>query len=62
MKTCEMDDAIRAPQSDVPICADHDEDCPGVVNKLKCWLYDPCRGMCPFLRSGGSGGDWGSTE
>ena len=33
------------------ICADHDEECPDVVDKVHCWLYDPARGACPFLRS-----------
>jgi hypothetical protein len=31
-------------------CSDLDDDCPGVINKVKCWLYDPGRGMCPWLR------------
>jgi hypothetical protein len=33
-----------------PTCTDHDDDCPGVRDKLKCYLYDPQRGMCPYLR------------
>jgi hypothetical protein len=32
-------------------CADHDEDCPGLEDKVGCWLYDPGRGMCPYLRA-----------
>lgn len=32
-------------------CSDRDEDCHNVVDKTACWLYDPARGMCPFLRS-----------
>lgn len=32
-------------------CADKDEDCAEVTNKVKCWLYAPERGMCPYLRS-----------
>ncbi|MNL49494.1 hypothetical protein D3C87_1724330 [compost metagenome] len=35
----------------VAICADHDDECPDVPNKVTCWLYDPARGVCPFLRS-----------
>lgn len=31
-------------------CSDHDEECVDVVDKVRCWLYDPARGMCPFLR------------
>lgn len=34
----------------MPICSDHDDECPDVPNKVRCWLYDPARGMCPFLR------------
>jgi hypothetical protein len=35
----------------IPVCADHDEECPDVHDKLHCWLYDPAQGFCPFLRS-----------
>ena len=34
-------------------CADYDDECPDVECKLTCWLYDPCRGLCPFLSSTG---------
>lgn len=34
-----------------PTCLDHDEDCDDVKDKVHCWLYQPARGMCPFLRS-----------
>jgi hypothetical protein len=34
----------------IPICSDHDDECPEVIDKVKCWLYDPAKGMCPFLR------------
>jgi hypothetical protein len=36
------------------LCKDHDEDCPGIFAEgycLKCWLHDPARGFCPYLRS-----------
>lgn len=36
-----------------PDCADKDEDCPGIEDKAKCWLYAPERGMCPYLRADG---------
>lgn len=36
--------------ADTPTCSDYDEDCPDVVCKVTCWLYDPQRGMCPYLR------------
>ncbi len=32
-------------------CKDHDEDCPGIRDKVACYLYDPGRGMCPYLRT-----------
>jgi hypothetical protein len=32
-------------------CADHDEDCPDLEDKVGCWLYAPERGMCPYLRA-----------
>ncbi len=33
-----------------PRCADYDNDCPGFDTALACWLYDPMKGYCPFLR------------
>lgn len=36
-----------------PDCDDRDEDCPGIEDKVNCWLYAPERGMCPFLRADG---------
>lgn len=30
-------------------CADLDDDCRLVRDKLGCWLYDPARGLCPYL-------------
>lgn len=38
--------------SKVPRCRDYDNDCPEVENKLKCYLYDPAKGYCPYLRKG----------
>lgn len=32
-------------------CADYDDECPDVRDKVACYLYDPGRGMCPYLRS-----------
>lgn len=35
-------------------CTDLDHDCFDIAAEggaLKCWLYDPAKGMCPFLRS-----------
>ena len=32
-------------------CADYDEDCYGIEDKAHCYMYDPTRGMCPFLSS-----------
>lgn len=30
-------------------CSDLDDECPDVKCKLSCWLYEPARGLCPFL-------------
>lgn len=32
-----------------PVCADLDDDCAEVPDKVHCWLYDPAKGRCPFL-------------
>ena len=32
-------------------CTDLDDECPEVLDKIKCWLYAPERGMCPYLRA-----------
>jgi len=59
-----MDETITRPESD-PLgpanqCDDFDEDCadiPGLTadgfarTHLGCWLYDPTKGWCPFLRT-----------
>ena len=31
-------------------CEDFDEDCDEVKNKTKCWLYQPEKGLCPYLQ------------
>ncbi len=33
-----------------PKCSDHDSDCAD-LDHLHCYLYDPAKGYCPFLRS-----------
>ncbi len=35
----------------LPVCSDRDEDCDDIEDKVSCWLYDPCKGRCPFLSS-----------
>ncbi len=30
-------------------CQDFDEDGEDVACKLSCWLYDPEKGICPYL-------------
>jgi len=35
--------------SDIPICADLDEDCDSVTCKVTCWLHAPEEGRCPYL-------------
>lgn len=44
-------DSTMGEMEPVRICADYDEDCPDVRCKVSCWLYDPQRGMCPYLRA-----------
>jgi hypothetical protein len=39
----------------VPVCRDFDEDCDDVADKVKCYLYDPAKGMCPYLREATNG-------
>jgi len=34
-----------------PDCEDHDDECPQIPDKAKCWLYAPEKGMCPYLRA-----------
>lgn len=64
-------DTKPKPQVDDPLgpahrCTDYDNDCkdiPGVTpdgrfrSHLDCWLYQPERGWCPFLRGHGQSGD-----
>jgi hypothetical protein len=35
----------------VPRCRDFDEDCHDVHDKLRCYLCDPAKGYCPYLRA-----------
>lgn len=30
-------------------CTDYDEACVDVPDKLACWMFEPARGICPFL-------------
>ena len=32
-----------------PVCSDLDDDCDSIANKVRCWLYDPAKGRCPYL-------------
>lgn len=34
----------------VPRCEDYDSDCEHLDDHLKCFLHDPIRGYCPYLR------------
>ena len=52
-------DVIEKPDSSLnknslPICSDKDEDCAG-LDYLNCYLYDPSKGVCPFLSSNDNG-------
>jgi hypothetical protein len=60
MPTSTRDSAISTragEQGAVPRCRDFDEDCAdigdgnGFDSHLDCWLYDPAKGHCPFLRA-----------
>ena len=31
------------------LCADLDEDCDKVTDKMFCYQYDPAQGICPFV-------------
>jgi hypothetical protein len=34
----------------IPSCRDFDEDCEDIPDKVHCYLYDPAKGMCPYLK------------
>lgn len=40
-------------ESEVPQCSDLDDDCDTIPDKVHCYLYDPAKGFCPFLREKG---------
>ena len=45
-----LDEAIDAGKMQrPPVCRDYDEDCSDISDKVRCWLYDPAKGRCPFL-------------
>lgn len=50
--TPEMIALARDPRPVPPRCKDFDEDCDDVADKVHCWLYDPAKGYCPYLRNG----------
>ena len=50
----ELIERATATSTRQPICADHDEDCDTIPDKVHCWLYDPAKGRCPFLTEGTS--------
>lgn len=45
-------DEITDAETEV-LCSDFDDDCEGVENKVRCWLYNPSCGICPFLKQKG---------
>lgn len=51
MKTADQPAPAAQAKPAVPLCRDLDDECPDVACKTSCWLYDPGRGMCPFLRA-----------
>jgi hypothetical protein len=36
-------------------CRDFDDDCDEVPDKVHCYLHDPAKGMCPYLRARAGG-------
>ncbi len=48
--TNELIEALERATGDVPRCSDFDEDCEG-LDYVHCWLYDPAKGYCPYLRA-----------
>ena len=34
------------------MCSDADGDCPGNGGPVNCWLHDPSKGWCPFIKQG----------
>ena len=42
---------VSVDRSGHPRCRDFDEDCDLVVDKVNCYLYDPAKGYCPYLRA-----------
>lgn len=49
--TAEMPVSINSDAGAGSACSDHDGDCQEVVDKVHCCLYDPQRGMCPYLKA-----------
>lgn len=46
-----LGDLLRVPADDpLKMCADHDDECPLVPDKVACWLYMPEKGYCPYLK------------
>lgn len=50
LRTKDREEAIAASKRP-PVCSDHDKDCDDIEDKVSCWLYDPCKGRCPYLSS-----------
>lgn len=40
----------EAVEGATPNCSDLDDDCASITDKVHCYLYDPAKGFCPFLR------------
>ena len=45
------------PDRELPTCCDYDSDCADIADKVHCYLYDPAKGMCPYLRARSQGGE-----
>jgi len=48
---CEIEEKeeVILESDNVKYCSDFDDECEDVPCKMKCWLYDKEKGMCPFI-------------
>lgn len=49
MTDVDLEAEAKADEAKTPRCADFDEDCDDIPNKVMCYLYDPFKGYCPYL-------------
>lgn len=51
----ELEALIEMATGEPPICSDLDNECVDVKSKVRCWLYSPECGYCPFLAGDSNG-------